>query len=101
VIESHPEVAFWQLNGKQAMALPKKVKGRVNPAGMAERRALLVAHGYEREFLENTPRGAGDDDFFDAAAVMLVALRHALGQAISFPNPPGQDDRGLPLAIWA
>lgn len=101
VIESHPEVAFWQLNGRQAMALPKKAKGRVNPAGMEERRALLVACGYERPFLEKTPRGAGDDDFLDAAAVMLVALRRALGSAISFPDPPGRDERGLPLAIWA
>ena len=42
VIESHPEVAFWRLNGEQAMLLPKKVKGQVNPAGMAERRALAA-----------------------------------------------------------
>jgi predicted RNase H-like nuclease len=77
------------------------VKGRVNPAGMDERRALLVAHGYERGFLEATPHGAAEDDFLDAAAVMLVARRRALGQAISFPDPPGADERGLPLAIWA
>jgi predicted RNase H-like nuclease len=101
VIEAHPEVAFWQLNGRRAMALPKKVKGRVNPAGMDERRALLVAHGYEPGFLEATPRGAAEDDFLDAAAVMLVARRRAFGQAISFPDPPGEDERGLPLAIWA
>jgi len=101
VIESHPEVAFWQLNGRAAMNLPKKVKGRVNPAGMQERRTLLVAQGYDRTFLERTPRGAGADDFLDAAAVMLVARRRAFGQAISFPDPPGRDERGLPLAIWA
>lgn len=101
VIESHPEVAFWQLNAKAAMTLPKKVKGRVNPPGMEERRALLVAHGYEQSFLEKTPRGASDDDFLDAAVVMLVALRRALGQAMSFPDPPARDERGLPVAIWA
>ena len=48
VIESHPEVAFWRLNGGQAMRLPKKVKGMVNPPGMAERRTLLRGLGLAR-----------------------------------------------------
>ncbi|RWF14112.1 DUF429 domain-containing protein, partial [Mesorhizobium sp.] len=47
VFESHPEVAFCRLNGGTAMALPKKTKGAVNPAGMEERKALLCRHGYE------------------------------------------------------
>ncbi len=101
VIESHPEVAFWQLNSRRAMSLPKKVKGRVNPAGMVERRTLLAACGYDQGFLHQTPRGAGDDDFLDAAAMMLVALRRSRGEAISFPDPPGRDARGIPIAIWA
>lgn len=37
IFESHPEVAFCRLNGDQAMRLPKKIKGSVNLAGMAER----------------------------------------------------------------
>lgn len=100
VIESHPEVAFWQLNGGQAMALPKKIKGRVNPAGMAERKALLEDKGVPRAFLDMPPpRGAGEDDFLDATAVMLVAARFARGEAISFPDPAGMDAHGLPIAI--
>ena len=93
VIESHPEVAFWRLNGGQAMKLPKKIKGRINPAGMAERKALLSANGLERGFLDAPPpRGAGEDDFLDAAAMLMIAARHARGETQSFPDPPGRDE---------
>lgn len=101
VLESHPEAAFWQLNGGKPMALPKKIKGRVNPAGMEERKALLAARGHDRGFLDRAPpRGAAEDDFLDAAAVMLVAGRFARGEATSFPDPPGVDGMGNPIAIW-
>lgn len=101
IVESHPEAAFWRLNGGQAMRLPKKVKGRINPAGMEERKALLATCGYPRAFLEQAPpKGAGQDDFLDAAAVALVAARRARGEAIPFPDPPLVDERGIPLAIW-
>jgi predicted RNase H-like nuclease len=101
IIESHPEAAFWRLNGGQAMATPKKVKGAVNPAGMAERRALLARLGLGAEFLEaRPPGGAGADDVLDAAAVLFVAARHARGEAVPFPDPPGADECGIPLAIW-
>jgi predicted RNase H-like nuclease len=102
VIESHPEVAFWRLNGEQAMRLPKKVKNIVNPAGMAERRALLVSLGLPSAFVESTPpRGAASDDFLDAAALLFIAARHARGEARPFPDPPGTDRHGIPVAIWA
>ena len=101
VIESHPEVAFWRLNGEQAMSLPKKVKGQVNPAGMAERRTLLAGLGLRRDFLEAAPpRGAAADDFLDACALLFIAARHARGQARPFPDPPDVDAYGIPIAIW-
>lgn len=102
LFESHPELAFRQLNGGQAMRLPKKVKGMVHAGGMAERKALLRDHGYERGFLDQTPpRGAAADDFLDAAAMMLIAGRIARGEAKSFPDPPLADRFGIPVAIWA
>jgi predicted RNase H-like nuclease len=102
VIESHPEVAFWRLNGGCAMRLPKKVKGLVNPAGMAERQALLCGLGLPAGFLAlPPPRGAAADDFLDAAALLFVAARLARGEARPFPDPPGVDGLGLPVAIWA
>jgi predicted RNase H-like nuclease len=101
IVESHPEAAFRQLNGGSAMTLPKKVKGNIHAAGMEERRTLLALHGYQRSFLDRAPpRGAGADDFLDAAAMMLVARRFARGEAVSFPDPPGVDRFGNPVAIW-
>jgi len=102
VFESHPEVAFCRLNGGIAMALPKKVKGAVNPAGMEERKALLCRHGYEKNLLDQAPpRGAASDDFLDAAAMMLIAGRIASGKARPFPDPPSTDRHGIQVAIWA
>lgn len=99
--ESHPEVAFWRLNGGSPMELPKKIKGRVNPAGMEERRALLAGCGLDRPLLDRpAPRGAGDDDVLDACAMLLVAERLAQGLARPFPDPPPVDSCGLTVAIW-
>ncbi|WP_274627357.1 DUF429 domain-containing protein [Arvimicrobium flavum] len=101
VFESHPEVAFWLLNGGRAMSLPKKIKNRVNPAGMEERRALLAECGVPPDFLAlRPPRGADADDFLDATAMHLVARRIAEGAARSFPSPPSTDGHGMPVAIW-
>lgn len=100
VFESHPEVAFWRLNGGKAMTLPKKIKGAVNPAGMEERRELLARHGYDRAFLaQPAPRGASTDDFLDAAAMLVIAGRIARGEAVSYPDPPLVDGKGIAVAI--
>lgn len=102
VFESHPEVAFRRLNGDQPMQMPKKIKGGINPAGMAERKALLCRHGYDMGFLDQPPpRGAAADDFLDAAVMALIAGRIARGEARSFPDPPLPDGFGIPVAIWA
>jgi predicted RNase H-like nuclease len=91
-----------RLNGGVPMGLPKKIKGTVNPAGMAERKALLCRHGYERAFLDRRPpAGAKSDDFLDACCMMLVADRIRRGEAVSFPDPPGRDAYGIPVAIRA
>ncbi|MCV0394303.1 MAG: pyridoxal kinase PdxY [Rhizobiaceae bacterium] len=100
LIESHPEAAFWRLAGR-AMRLPKKIGGRVNPAGMEERKALLASLGIARAMLDaKPPRGAGEDDVLDACAMLMVAARHARGKAEPFPDPPARDAFGLPVAIW-
>jgi predicted RNase H-like nuclease len=102
VYETHPELAFWSLNGSQAMQLPKKIKSRVNPAGMAERKALLANHGFDAEFLETRPpRGSAADDFLDACACLAIAARISRGLAKPFPENFERDAHGLPIAIWA
>ncbi|MCX5494616.1 DUF429 domain-containing protein [Kaistia dalseonensis] len=101
IYEVHPELAFWRLNDDHALALPKKVKGRPDPAGLDERRAILVRHGFDAGFLARAPRGAGADDLLDAAANALIARRIASGLAEPFPREPQRDGRGLRMAIWA
>lgn len=102
VFESHPEVAFMALNGGRAMSLPKKVKNRPNPPGLAERRDLLVALGFAREVVAGRPpKGAGPDDLLDACVLALVAARIARGEARVWPELPARDGRGLEIAMRA
>jgi predicted RNase H-like nuclease len=101
VYETHPEVAFWRLNGKAAMAHPKKVKSALEKVGLRERQALLEALGLPASLFDS-PRlpGVGTDDLLDAAANVLIACRIADGMAEPFPAPLEHDARGLPIAIW-
>ncbi|WP_269585144.1 DUF429 domain-containing protein [Roseibium sp. Sym1] len=102
VHEVHPELAFWRLNGEAEMSLPKKVKSRANPAGLDQRRDLLVCKGLPQDFLDQKPpRGCGRDDLLDAAANSLIAERILLGEAEPFPKEFRRDERGLRMAIWA
>jgi threonine dehydratase len=99
--EVHPELAFATMHGGP-LAHPKKIKGRINEAGMAERRALLIAQGLPREtVLARPPRGAGADDMLDALAALVVARHIAAGRGRPFPEPPGRDSHGIPIAIWS
>jgi len=102
VYEVHPELAFWALNGRQALPEPKKVKGVPYGPGMALRRALLGRSGLLPEGLihASPPRGAAQDDLLDALAGLTVALDIARGGGQPFPDPPGRDAHGLPVAIW-
>ncbi|QCK88635.1 DUF429 domain-containing protein [Phreatobacter aquaticus] len=101
VFEVHPELAFWRLNAEQPVAVAKKVKSSPHGPGLVVRREILVRHGYPEAFLEHPPRGAGADDLLDAAVNALIARRLLEGQAQPFPDPPGRDAHGLPIAIWA
>ena len=102
VFEVHPELAFWRLNGARPLAEPKKVKSRPYEPGLGLRRSLLVAAGFS-ELAVNAlpPRGAATDDLLDALACAAIARRIDAGIARPFPNPPPNDEFGLPMAIWA
>ena len=102
VHEVHPELAFWRLNGERALTEPKKVKGVCYPPGLALRRDLLVAAGISASVVMSAPpKGAGADDLLDALACAAIARRLHAGEAQPFPDPPGRDAFGLPIAIWA
>jgi predicted RNase H-like nuclease len=102
VFETHPELAFWRLNGNRALEEPKKVKGRPYGPGLALRRALLIGEGVPQGVVARTaPGGANDDDLIDALACAAIARRIHAGRAEPFPNPPPRDACDLPMAIWA
>lgn len=102
VHEVHPEVAFWRLNGEQALAQPKKVKGQPFAAGLALRRELLAGEGFAAAVTAAAPPpGAHADDLLDALACAAIARRILAGRARPFPDPPLADGFGLPIAIWA
>jgi predicted RNase H-like nuclease len=102
VFEVHPEVAFWRLNGGQALSEPKKVKSRPYEPGLAQRRSILAMHGFSPAVTEQAaPAGAAADDLLDALACAAIARRILAGRAAPFPDPPSHDEFGLPMAIWA
>jgi predicted RNase H-like nuclease len=101
VFEVHPEVAFWRLNGGRPLGEPKKIKGRPYAPGLALRRGLLIAAGLPHAAVDTPPpKGAAADDLLDALACAAVARRIRAGLARPFPDPPPQDQYGLPMAIW-
>jgi predicted RNase H-like nuclease len=101
VFEAHPEVAFWRMNGEQALTEPKKLKGTPFPPGLALRRGLLIGADLPAPFVEAAPpRGAAADDLLDALANLTVAARLAAGTGRPFPPAFRHDAHGLPMAIW-
>jgi len=102
VYEVHPELAFWRLNGRQALAEPKKVKSKPYPPGLELRRKLLLAADLPAALVHaRPPRGAAEDDLVDALACVAIAWRIHSGLARPYPDPPPRDAFGLPMAIWA
>jgi predicted RNase H-like nuclease len=104
VVECHPEAAFWAMNRHAPLELPKKVKSRPHPPGLALRRALLAAVGFPSAFLECkhfASSQAGPDDLLDACACAWTAGRVMSGVAVRFPADPQRDRRGLLQEIWA
>jgi predicted RNase H-like nuclease len=104
IYECHPEVSFWAMNSRVPLGEPKKVKHKPHPAGLDLRRRLLEAQGFNEHIMDAASAKrlkVGYDDLIDACAAAWTAMRLADGKAISFPDPPEQDDCGLPIAIWA
>lgn len=102
VVECHPEVAFWAINGHTALDEPKKRKSSPYPPGLDLRRSLLARTGYAAEFLAGPDcrrRDAAPDDLLDACATAWTANRLATGAAERFPGEPARDSRGLRMEI--
>ena len=93
IYEAHPELAFARMNGGQPV-LSKKRK----PEGYAERRKLLVRHGFKVK-VEPLP-GAARDDILDAIAVCRTATLISTGKAACLGPAKERDRYGLPMNIW-
>lgn len=105
VYETHPEVAFWALNEETPLTEAKKVKSRPHPPGLALRRMLLAAAGYDATFLETGHKEfrttvVAADDLLDAAVCSWTAARIARGKGRRFPPSPPLDAKGLRMEIW-
>jgi predicted RNase H-like nuclease len=99
--EVHPEFALFRLNGGVPLKTPKKIKSRVNDAGIEERIKILVETGFSREDLRKAPgKGWALDDQIDAVACLVTAFRINVGSASAFPRDFSRDAHGLPIAIW-
>ncbi|MEQ1930097.1 MAG: DUF429 domain-containing protein [Parvularculaceae bacterium] len=104
VVESHPEVAFWAMNGETPLDLAKRVKSQSHKPGLELRRDLLARAGFPVAALDlpKLPRAlAGPDDLIDAAACAVVARKIVGGRALRFPDVPAIDGGGLSMEIWA
>jgi len=102
VFETHPEVAFWRMNGERPLSEPKKMKNRVCQPGLQLRRNLLRRAGLPDSAIDQrAPIGVAEDDLIDALACVVIARRIHDKCAKPFPDPPPRDEFGLPMAIWA
>ncbi len=104
VFESHPELAFWAMNGACSVPLPKKVKSQPHPPGLALRRQLLGDAGFPIDDLPPIAYRRADvaaDDLLDACACAWVARRILDGRHLRFPADPPRDARGLRMEINA
>jgi len=102
IVECHPEVVFWALNGRRPLAEPKKVKSRPHRPGLDLRRRLLTNQGFTPQFVEGSGAPAhlaGPDDLLDACAAAWTASRVASHSAERLPPDPPRDPRGLRMEI--
>ncbi len=94
VVEVHPEVCFWALNGGAPLPNTKRTQ-----AGEFERLHLLATVFSDDLASTEVPDGAARDDFYDACAAAWSASRFATGQHGTLPEEPPLDSRGLRMEI--
>jgi predicted RNase H-like nuclease len=94
VVEIHPEICFWALNGGRPVLESKRT-----PAGAFERLQLLAGVFANELTAIAAPAGAALDDYYDACAAAWTAWRFATGQAQRLPPDPPTDSMGLRMEI--
>jgi predicted RNase H-like nuclease len=93
VKEVHPEVAFAAMNGWTPLALPKKVKSQPHAPGLALRRGLLVAAGYDEALFATTfkRRDAGP------CGLLVDGRPHCAGRSAVLPRRAAARCEGIAL----
>ncbi len=102
--EVHPEVVFWVMNGHKPVTLAKKIRSQNQSPGLILRRELLRKVGFPIDELPVSnyrKSDVGEDDLIDACACAWSARRIHEGKAITFPEHPPRDPRGLSMSIKA
>lgn len=94
--ETHPELAFYYMNGR-APVLPSKK----SEEGFKCRRRLLQKYGIAPDVINKWPKEAKRDDAVDALACLVTARCLARTAASPHPASYDKDAHGLPMAIWA
>jgi predicted RNase H-like nuclease len=95
--EVHPELSFAEMNNRQAV-LSKKSK----PEGRQERIMLLEASGFPWQQLPRSTylkKDVAENDIVDACACAWSARRILEGCALTIPDQPEKDARGLVMSI--
>ncbi len=94
LLEVHPEVSFWALNGHRSLEFWKR-----KPEGARERLRILTSAYIDDLPALDAPKGAGLDDVYDACAAAWTAGRIAYNTARHLPAKPEPDARGLRMEI--
>jgi predicted RNase H-like nuclease len=96
VRESHPEVCFWALNGRETVESKKDTQD-----GFEERVGILEDHEREAEEIvgnavdKYSKSGVSRDDIVDAFALAVTAQ----GELDTLPDDPPTDGRALPMEM--
>jgi predicted RNase H-like nuclease len=84
IIEVHPEVSFWALNGGRPLQSGKK-----RQPGFNERLGLLKSrYPGLPDLLVSLPSGVARDDLLDAAVAAWTGERFLRGDAVVLPHAP-------------
>ena len=94
VVEVHPEVSFWALNGRRTLEFWKR-----KPQGAQERLRILAPAFADSIPALRSPKGSGLDDLYDACAAAWTAGRIAYGTEERLPPDPDLDSTGLRMEI--
>ena len=101
IVECHPELCFWAMNGGKAVA-----EGKNTDAGFKIRKGILMRNGFCESFLQQSPprKGkivSGRDDLLDACAAAWTARRIAENTAECIPKGGGEKDaKGIKMEMW-